>query len=201
MTRIALTGGIATGKSYVRARFEALGVPTIDADRLARAAIAPGTPGLDAVVARFGASVLDASHQVDRAALGAIVFADAGARRDLEAIIHPVVRRATDDWYAALDPSTPFAIADIPLLYETGRDRDFDAVVVAACDPQRQLERLMARDGLDRQAALQRVAAQMPIEEKVTRAGYVVKTDGTFADTDEQVRAVCQQLIARYTRS
>ena len=201
MTRIALTGGIATGKSYVRARFEALGVPTIDADRLARAAIAPGTPGLDAVVARFGASVLDASHQVDRAALGAIVFSDAGARRDLEAIIHPVVRRATDDWYAALDPSTPFAIADIPLLYETGRDRDFDAVVVAACDPQRQLERLMARDGLDRQAALQRVAAQMPIEEKVTRAGYVVKTDGTFADTDEQVRAVCQQLIARYTRS
>ena len=95
--RIALTGGIATGKSYVRTRLEALGVPTIDADRLAHAAIAPGTPGQAAVVARFGTGVLETDGQVNRAALGAIVFADDGARRDLEAIIHPVVRRAIDE--------------------------------------------------------------------------------------------------------
>jgi dephospho-CoA kinase len=196
--RVALTGGIATGKSYVRARFEGLDVPTIDADRLARAAIAPGTPGFDAVVARFGDAVLDANRQVNRTALGAIVFADETARRDLEAIVHPAVRRAIGDWYAALDPQTPFAIAEIPLLYETGRDRDFDAVVVAACDPQRQLERLMQRDGLDREAARQRLAAQLPIEEKVRRADYVVNTDGSYEDTDDGVGVVRQQLLARF---
>jgi dephospho-CoA kinase len=197
--RVALTGGIATGKSYVRARLEALGVPAIDADRLARGAIAPGTPGLAAVVARFGDRVLDAGRQVDRAALGAIVFADERARQDLEAIVHPVVRRAIDDWYASLGPDTPFAVAEIPLLYETGRDREFAAVLVVACEPARQIERLMARGGLDATAARQRLAAQLPIEEKVRRASYVVNTDGSFADTDAQVRAVRDQLLARFS--
>ena len=194
MIRVALTGGIATGKSYVRARFEDLGVPAIDADALARDAIAPGSPGLAAVVTRFGPGVLDPDRRVNRAALGAIVFADDRARRDLEAIIHPVVRQAIDDWYKTLDPATPFAVAEIPLLYETGRDREFEAVVVAACDPERQVERVMARDGIDADAARQRIAAQWPIEEKVRRAAYVVKTDGTYADTDAQVRAVHAQL-------
>ena len=179
--RIALTGGIATGKSYVRPRFEALGVPTIDADRAGARRDRAGHPGLAAVVARFGTGVLEADRQVNRAALGAIVFADDGARRDLEAIIHPVVRRAIDEWYAvARPPDTPFAVAEIPLLYENGRDREFAAVIVAACDPERQVERLMARDGLDDAAARQRIAAQLPIEEKVRRAAYVVKTDGTL---------------------
>ena len=194
MIRVALTGGIATGKSYVRARFEDLGVPTIDADALARDAIGPGTPGLAAVVARFGPGVLGPDGQVNRSALGAIVFADERARRDLEAIIHPVVRRAIDDWYRTLDPATPFAVAEIPLLFETGRDREFDAVVVAACDPERQVERVMARDGIDAGAARQRIAAQWPVEDKVRGAAYVVKTDGTYADTDAQVRAVQAQL-------
>ncbi len=193
-SRVALTGGIATGKSYVRARFEDLGVPTIDADTLARDAIAPGTAGLEAVVARFGDGVLGADRQVNRGALGAIVFADERARRDLEAIIHPVVRRRIDDWYESLDPATPFAVAEIPLLYETERDRDFAVVVVAACDPERQVERLIARDGISDAAARQRLAAQLPIEEKVRRADYVVKTDGPYADTDAQVRAVHAQL-------
>ena len=197
MTRVALTGGIATGKSYVRARLEALGVPAIDADRLAHDAIGPGTPGLAAVVARFGDGVLDADRQVNRAALGAIVFANQEARRDLEAIVHPVVRRAIDEWYAALEPSTPFAIADIPLLYETGRDREFAAVIVAACEPRRQIERLRAR-GLDETGARQRIAAQLPIDEKAGRADYVVKTDGSYADTDAQVAAVHEALVARF---
>ena len=118
-----------------------------------------------------------------------------GRRHDLEAIIHPVVRRAIDDWFASLDPATPFAVAEIPLLYETGRDRDFDVVVVAACDPERQVERLIARDAISDAAARQRLAAQLPIEEKVRRADYVVKTDGTYADTDAQVRAVHAQLL------
>ena len=197
MTRVALTGGIATGKSYVRARLEALGVPAIDADRLAHDAVGMGTPGLAAVVSRFGTGVLDTNQQLDRAALGAIVFADERARLDLEAIVHPVVRRAIDDWYASLLSDTPFAVTEIPLLYETGRDRNFAAVIVAACEPAQQSERVRAR-GLDDRSARQRIAAQLPIEEKVRRADYVVKTGGGYADTDLQVRDVHAQLLRRF---
>jgi dephospho-CoA kinase len=186
--RVALTGGIGTGKTYVRRRLLALGVPTIDADQLARDALAPGTPGLAAVAARFGPAVLDGQRSLDRRALAAVVFADAGARRDLEAIVHPEVRRAIDAWFSELDPTTaPYAVADIPLLYETGRDRDFPTVVVAACAPALQLARVVARDGMSEADAGQRIAAQLPIEEKAARADYVVRTDGTFAETDAQV--------------
>lgn len=193
--RIALTGGIATGKTWVRARFEDLGVPTIDADVLAREAVARGTPGFAAVVQRFGSDVLGASGALDRQKLAARVFADADARRDLEAIVHPEVRRATEAWFAALDPAAhPWAVADIPLLYEVGRDRDFDAVIVVACDPETQVRRIIDRDGLSEAAARQRLSAQWPIEEKVRRADYVIRTDGTHDDTDRQVRAVWKEL-------
>src|SRR4051812_14275015 len=119
--RIALTGGIATGKSHVREQFGALGVPTIDADTLAREAVAPGTSGLAAVVQRFGADVLDASGGLDRRRLAAVVFADPDARLALEEIVHPSVRAGTDAFFNSLDPEQHrFAIADIPLLYEVG---------------------------------------------------------------------------------
>jgi dephospho-CoA kinase len=193
--RIALTGGIATGKSHVRARFEALGVPTIDSDVLARQAVEPGTPGIAAVVREFGADMLDAAGALDRKKLAAVVFADPARRRVLEAIIHPAVRAATDAWFGALDPAIPFAIADIPLLYETGRDQDFDAVVVTAAEPQEQLRRVMARDGLDETAARQRIASQLPIAVKVARADYVIRTDGTFEDTERQVKEVIERLL------
>ena len=192
--RIALTGGIATGKSHVRAQFEALGVPTIDADLLARRAVAPGTPGLAAVAARFGAEIVDAAGTLDRARLAALVFADRQARRDLEQIVHPFVRTAIDEWFASLDPAHPFAIADIPLLYETGRARDFDTVIVAACEPATQLRRLMARDRLSEEDARRRIAAQMPIDQKVVWADYVVRTDGTFEETNRQVRLITASL-------
>ncbi len=195
MRRIGLTGGIATGKSHVRARFEHLGVPTIDADVLAREAVAPGSPVLAEVVQRFGPGVLDASGALDRRALAGIVFADDQARRDLEAIVHPRVRAATDLWFAALDPAQPFAVADIPLLYETGRDADFDLVIVAAADPDTQVRRVMARDGLSEAAARARLAAQWPIEEKVRRADFVIRTDGAHADTDLAVDDVYRLLI------
>ncbi len=196
-SRVALTGGIATGKSYVRSRFEALGVPTIDSDVLARAVIAPGTNGLQAVVRLFGPEIVDASGGVDRKRLGAIVFADPARRRALEQIIHPAVRRATDAWFAALNPETPFGIADIPLLYEAGRDGDFDAVIVTACDPEEQVRRIVARDDLTEVEARQRIAAQLPTAEKVSRAGFVIRTDASFAETDRQVRAVFQSLERR----
>jgi len=195
--RVALTGGIATGKSHVRVQFESLGVPTIDSDVLAREAVAPGSTGLAAVVERFGPGVLDRDGTLDRQKLGAVVFADFEARKALEAIIHPHVRRATEEWFATLDPVRyAFAIADIPLLYEVGRERDFDAVIVAACEPGTELRRLMDRDGLSEEDARKRIAAQLPLEEKVAQADYVIRTDGTMEETRKQVGDVYRALTA-----
>jgi len=134
LLRVALTGGIATGKSYVRTRLAEHGIPTLDADVLAREAVAAGSSGLAAVAARFGTGVLLPDGSLDRRALGAVVFADAQARADLEAIIHPRVRDATTTWLDRLAAAgESLAVVDIPLLYETGRDHDFDRVIVTSC--------------------------------------------------------------------
>jgi len=195
MQRVALTGGIATGKSHVLAVFTALGVPTIDADILAREAVAPGTTGFEAVKARFGPSILDPTGALDRRKLGDIVFADAQARRDLEAIIHPAVVAAIDQWFTGLEGAAAgFAIADIPLLFETGREHQYDIIVVTACELQTQIRRLIARDRVTDTEARQRISAQLPIEEKVRRADYVIRTDGMVAETNAQVHAVYQRL-------
>src|SRR5688500_7506339 len=196
MRQVALTGGIATGKSYCLGRFEAMGVPVIDADRLARLAVAPGSPGLAAVVQRFGNSVLRDDGTLDRSALAAIVFADRAARADLEAIVHPDVYRRIREWFARLPPGTAVAIADIPLLYETGHEHEFDGTIVCACAPDEQLRRLVVRDGLSEEEARARLAAQWPIDEKVKRADYVIRTDGSFAETDAEVRRVYDRLIS-----
>jgi dephospho-CoA kinase len=201
VVRVALTGGIATGKSHVRARFEAKGIPTIDADTLARDAVAPGSAGLEEVVRRFGPSVCDADGTLNRKKLGAIVFANPDARRELENIIHPYVRETTDKWFASLDPTrVRFAIADIPLLFEAHRDADFDLVIVAACEPATQLHRLMKRDGLTEEDARQRISAQWPLESKIARADYVIRTDGTFDDTNREVDEVVDQLQSAAVR-
>lgn len=182
MLRVALTGGIATGKSRCLSVLRELGVPTIDADHLAREVIAPGTAGLRAVVERFGPRVLEQDGTIDRNRLAGIIFGDAGARRDLEAIIHPRVYTAIEHWFKTLD--APASVADIPLLYETGRDRDFDIVIVAACTPEQQVERLMSRSGLSEPAARARIAAQLPLADKVARADYLIDTSGTLEETD-----------------
>jgi len=196
MLRVGLTGGIATGKSYCLARFATLGVPVVDADLLARDAVAPGSRALADVATRFGASILLPDGSLDRAALGRIVFTDRAARTDLEAIVHPEVYRRIGEWFAARPPATRLAIADIPLLFETGHEHDFERVIVAACDPQQQLRRLMQRDSLSEADARARLNAQWPIEEKVARADYVIRTDGSVADTDSQVRTVYEMLNA-----
>lgn len=196
MLRVALTGGIATGKSFTLARFAALGVPVVDADALAREAVAPGSPALASVRDRFGAQVLAADGSLDRAALGRIVFSDRAARADLEAIVHPAVYRRIGEWFFALPPGTAVAIADIPLLFETGHSPEFHRVIVCACEPAEQLRRLMARDRLPEPDARARLNAQWPIDEKVARADYVIRTDGTMADTEAQIRTVYAQLTA-----
>ncbi|PYR58489.1 MAG: dephospho-CoA kinase [Acidobacteria bacterium] len=196
MIRVALTGGIATGKSYCLRRFAELGVPAIDADRLARDAVAPGTPGLAAVAARFGGGIIAADGSLDRGALGRIVFADTRARAALEAIVHPEVYRRIREWSANQPAGTRVAIADIPLVYETGQEHEFDRVVVAACAPEEQLRRIAARDGLPHADARARIAAQWPIGEKVKRADIVIWTDRGNAETDAQVRRAYELLNA-----
>ena len=194
MLRVALTGGIATGKSFCLGLFGSLGVPIIDADILSRAAVAPGSPALAAVASRFGAAVLMADGTLDRAALGRIVFTDRAARADLEAIVHPEVYRRISEWFVTLPTATRLAIADIPLLFETGHEHDFDRVIVCACDPAEQLRRVMARDRLSEPDARARLAAQWPIEEKVRRADHVIVTDRTVAETESQVRTLHERL-------
>jgi dephospho-CoA kinase len=194
--RVALTGGIATGKSYCLARFAALGVPVIDADALARDAVAPGSAGLRAVAGRFGPGVLNADGTLDRAALARIVFSDPRARAALEAIVHPEVYRRIQEWFANLRVAARFAVADIPLVFETGHNHDFDKVIVAACDPDEQLRRMMARDQLSDGQARARLAAQWPIGDKVDRADRVIWTDRGFPETDRQVGDVYDWLNA-----
>jgi dephospho-CoA kinase len=197
MRRVALTGGIATGKSHVRALFERLGIPTIDADVIAREVVATGTPGLDAVTTRFGRQILDKGGALDRKKLASIVFADPSARHDLEQIIHPGVRRSIDDWFASLEATVPFAVADIPLLYETGRDKEFDVVIVTACEPDTQIRRIIKRDGITEAEARQRIEAQLPIDEKMGRADFVIRTDGSFEETERQVREIHDRISSR----
>lgn len=199
MRRVALTGGIATGKSYVAARIRRAGVPVVDADVLARDVVSPGTPGFAAVVARFGPGVVAVDGHLNRPALGAIVFTDPEARRDLESIVHPAVRAGIEAFMAAVPPDTAFAVADIPLLFETGRSHEFDVVVVAACTPEQQLARVVARDGLSTEQARARLAAQWPIADKVRLAHHVVDTGGTFADTDAAVDDLLVKLRADAT--
>ncbi len=194
MVRVALTGGIASGKSHVLAAFAARDVPTIDADLLAHAVVAAGTPAAQAIERRFGRDVFGADGEINRRKLGAVVFGDASARRDLEAIVHPAVYSAIRRWFEMLPANTPLAVADIPLLYETGHEGDFDVVVVAACEPDEQIRRVMARDGLTDAEARSRVAAQLPIGEKISRADYVVWTTGTREATSKRVEEVAEQM-------
>lgn len=194
--RVALTGGIATGKSVVARALRAAGVATVDADVLARAAVAPGSAGLAAVVARFGDAVLRPDGTLDRAALGAVVFSDAAARRDLERVVHPRVRAGIDTFFATL-ASGASGVAEIPLVYETGWASTFDLVVVVACRPETQRARLMARDAFTAADADRRLAAQWPISDKVRLADAVVVTDGDLASTLTQTARLAAWLRGR----
>lgn len=185
MLKVALTGGIATGKSYVLARLKDRGVPVIDADDIVHEALGPGTPATNAIASRFGSVFLKPDGSIHRTLLAAKVFKDPDARHQIEAIIHPVVYQSIRAWFDALD--RPMGVASIPLLYETGREKDFDVVAVTVCPPDVQLQRLLDRDRMSRDEALQRIAAQMPADEKAARGDLVIHTGGTKQVTDSQV--------------
>jgi len=196
MLKVALTGGIATGKSHVLERFRRRGVPCLDADALAHGVEAAGTEATQAIAARFGAEVLAKDGSVDRAKLGSIVFADSMARADLEAIVHPAVYRAITAGLRAFEliENPRIAVVDIPLLHESGRASDFDAVIATVCPPDMQIDRLMKR-GTSEAEARQRIAAQLPAAEKAVRANHVIDTSGSFEETDAQVQRILEELV------
>lgn len=195
MLRVGLTGGIASGKTSVAEQLAARGAVVIDSDVLAREVVEPGTPGLAAVVRRFGEEVLT-DGRLDRAQLGALVFADPEARRNLESIVHPAVRsRAAELERQA--PADAVVVHVIPLLVETGQARDFDVLLVVDLDPATQLERLRNRNGLSVEEARARMAAQAGREERLAVADHVLDNNGSPEDLKRDVARVWAQLQAR----
>ena len=185
MLKVALTGGIATGKSYVLRRLKDRGIPVIDADDVVHDAFGPGKPVTNAIAARFGTRFLNEDGSVCRALLGVEVFKDPEIRRQVEGIVHPLVYDAIQKWFDTLDGG--FGVASIPLLFETNRQQDFDFVAVTAAPDHVQLQRLLDRAAMTKEGARQRIAAQMPSAEKVSRGNFVIDTGGPKADTDRQV--------------
>lgn len=193
-----LTGGIGTGKSTVaRLLREAHGVPVLDADEVAREVVAPGTPGLGEVVAAFGTEVLTAEGHLDRAAMRARIVADPEARRTLEGITHPRIGLAVMAWMAAqADAGAPLAGVEAALMVETGTWRRYPALVVVTCDPEVQVRRVMARDGVTEAAARALIAVQMPMADKVAVAHHVVHNDGSLDALRAQVAELHAALLA-----
>lgn len=193
--KVAVTGGICTGKSVVaRALAEALGLEVVSLDEVARGALEKGSEGYQRVLDAFGPSVLDPRGEIDRRALGRLVFGDPEKRRVLEEIVHPLVEKEMARRIEALGGR---AVIEAPLLVEKGSQGEMDVVIVVFCSPQRQLERLMARDGLTPAEAADRIRAQLPLEQKVAWAHYVVNNDFDLAYTEEQVRRISADIMKK----
>jgi dephospho-CoA kinase len=195
MLVFGLTGGLASGKSTVAARFRARGVPVLDADVSARRVVEPGSEGLAAVTAAFGADLLDAQGALDRKALAARVFRDEAARRQLEGILHPRIQKLMLTWKAELEArGVPIACYEAPLLVEVGLADVLRPLVVVSARPEEQIRRAMERDGLAEDAARARLLAQLPLEKKAERADFVIENAGSrealIARADEVLDAV-----------
>ncbi len=186
--RVGLTGGIASGKSTVARLFEALGVPVIDTDVLAREVVAPGEPLLRQIAGRFGTGVLAADGSLDRAALRAIVFADATARTDLEQLTHPAIRARLEALSAML--GGPYQLLVIPLLVETGGRTPVDRVLVVDCSEALQIRRLQARDGATLEQARQILAAQVSREARLAMANDVILNEGDLGAVRDRVASL-----------
>ncbi|MCS5507710.1 dephospho-CoA kinase [Curtobacterium flaccumfaciens pv. flaccumfaciens] len=197
---IGLTGGIAAGKSTVSRRWTEQGAVVVDADRLARDAVAPGSPGLAQVAERFGPSVIAADGSLDRPALGSIVFADPAARKDLEAITHPEVWRLAQQAFDAAEAADPDAVVvyDVPLLAEARGSRPlrFDAVVVVDAPAAQRIERLVEHRGMARDEAERRVAAQASDADRLALADHVVDATGTLEQTIRSADEVWARITA-----
>ena len=200
---VGLTGGLASGKTFVGKVLEELGCFLIQADQLGRAVIAPGGEAYEAVVAQFGHEILNPDGSIDRKRLGQIVFADAGLLSRLNGLVHPPVRaraRALAEGFFEQHPDG-IAVTEAAILIETGSYKDYARLIVAVCRPEQQIERAMARDGLSRREVLDRLERQIPLQEKVKYADYIVDTSGPKDQTREQTRAVYEHLKKSEVRS
>jgi dephospho-CoA kinase len=191
--RVGLTGGVASGKSTVSAMLAELGTVVIDADLIAREVVARGTPGLAAVVAEFGPELLTPDGDLDRPAMGALVFADPDARKRLETIIHPLVHQRSAELEGAAAPDA-VVVHDIPLLAEVGRAGSFDAVIVVDAPAELQVSRMVEDRGWSREEAESRIAAQATREQRLAIATYLVDNTGTLEGLREQVETVFTKL-------
>lgn len=197
MVRIGVTGGIGSGKSSVSALLAARGAVVVDADRIAREVVEPGTPGLAAIAEAFGDDVLTADRALDRAALAAVVFADPDARKRLDEIVHPLVRaRATE--LAGAAPPDAVVVHDVPLLVETGQASSYDLVLVVEADPAVRLARLVQR-GLTAEDARARMAAQASDDERRAVADVVLENSGTRQQLEEQLDRFWAERVAPVT--
>lgn len=202
MLKVGLTGSIAVGKSYVLSILRELGCVTFDADKIAHSVMEAGKPAYDDVVAEFGPVVLAEDGTIDRTRLGAIVFADPVRRQRLNQIVHPRVIEEQNLLLAEAETCSPdgIAVVDAALMIESGGYRRFDRVIVVFCAPEEQIARLMKRNGISREDANQRIAAQMASEEKRRYADYEIDTSGTFEETRQQVIGVHERLLADAAR-
>ena len=197
-----LTGGLASGKSTVAARFRAKGLPVIDADAVAREVVEPGSEGLSAVVAAFGESVLDASGALDRKRLAARVFADGAERRRLDGILHPRIGARTAELAARLAAEGhALACYEAALLVENGLADAFRPLVVVAVPEDVQVARAMARDGATEDEARARIRSQMPLAQKLAAADHVIENTGTAADLEARADEVLEAIRAKHLRS
>lgn len=199
---VGLTGGIAAGKSTVARSFQALGVPVVDADKLAREAVAVGSPGLGEIVQAFGEEVLLPDGTLDRKALGARVFQDASLRAKLNAITHPRIAQLGATKIAEhAGAGAPYVLYEAALIVENGLHRAMQALVVVSVDPRLQLARLIQRDGLSGDEARARIEAQMPLEKKLEVADFVVDNSGEPSVLAERVAEIHGLLLARTGRT
>lgn len=190
----ALTGGIACGKSTVAAFWRQWGVEVLDADEVAHALIEPGGPAVDAVVQAFGPELRNAAGGIDRAALAPRIFGDEPARRRLEELLHPPVIARMRAWAAAVRREGRRGAAVVPLLYEAGMDKDWDAVVCVVSSEQTILERLEQR-GLSPEAARARMASQWPVREKAARADRLIENNGSLAELESRSRDIWNEVF------
>jgi dephospho-CoA kinase len=194
---VGLTGGIGSGKSTVARLLEKRGAVVFDADLLAREAVEPGTPGHAAVIERFGADVLAPGGELDREALASIVFADPSARRDLEEIVHPEVRRLFAEGSEAYRDTDSVVVFSAPLLVETGMHTAFEILVVVSATVATQIERLMRQRGMSEPSIRARIDAQAPLEDKAAAADFLVDNEGSLDELESQVDRLWNDLSAR----
>ncbi|MFN0107564.1 MAG: dephospho-CoA kinase [Blastocatellia bacterium] len=196
MLKVGLTGGIATGKSFVLSVLGELGCEVMDADQTAREVVAPGQPAFEEIVAHFGSEIVGADGKLDRPKLGAIVFNSSEQREKLNSIVHPKVFEAQARWLTEIETRNRSAIViiDAALMIETGSYRRFDKVVVVYCEPEIQLQRLMARNNLTLEEATARISSQMTSAEKLKFADFSLNTSLGFEDTRRQVVSLYEQL-------